>query len=379
MCMGHLWGLSSCRKTRYCVFLAGGRVALPMPDEPDKTAKTTDGAVKADDAGRSPALAAVASALSATLAASRKDAPKAVTPAADEPGCEPADSASEPAPDAKAAEGAPAPAATLFGALDADERIRQTTEQHERTLWAGAVAATLVYAALITGQAVTGFAALVPAEQLEQMRRGQDAPPDSISVELVPDPDRHAKTKHWSEGTNVPAPEPSEDPPQAASIAQPEIRDTHQNAKDEPRPEGAPMLLDIDSLVDAAAQDLKQKIDRHYDRKAQKKREQQAAISSGGMKVRGTGATGRSDAFTRSVIAALMKTRPGPFALWGRVLVSFQITEAGALKYVHLLQSSGNSALDKAALAAIRKARFEAPPPGLSPDARTYIIDYIFG
>ena len=74
-----------------------------------------------------------------------------------------------------------------------------------------------------------------------------------------------------------------------------------------------------------------------------------------------------------------MKTRPGPFALWGRVLVSFQISEFGQVAYVHLLQSSGNTALDQAAINAIRKAQFERPPNGLSPDDRTYIIDYIFG
>jgi TonB family protein len=44
-----------------------------------------------------------------------------------------------------------------------------------------------------------------------------------------------------------------------------------------------------------------------------------------------------------------------------------------------MLHSSGNAALDQAAVDAIRRARFETPPPGLSADDRTYIIDYIFG
>lgn len=140
------------------------------------------------------------------------------------------------------------------------------------------------------------------------------------------------------------------------------------------------MMLDIESLVDAAAADLKQEIDRHYAKKPQKRRrEQQATLSGGDMKVRGTGASGKSSEFFRSVIASLMKTRPGPFALWGRVLVSFELSPSGTLNYVHLLQSSGNSALDQAAVDAIHKARFERPPPGLTRDERTYIIDYIFG
>ena len=74
-----------------------------------------------------------------------------------------------------------------------------------------------------------------------------------------------------------------------------------------------------------------------------------------------------------------MKTRPRPFALWGRVLVTFQITQQGDLLYVRVLHSSGNKALDDAAVNAIHKAQFVKPPEGLPPEARTYIIDYVFG
>jgi TonB family protein len=275
-------------------------------------------------------------------------------------------------------EAAPDAQATLIGTLDAEERIRQSGEQGERTLWAGAVGASLLYTGLIASQVLLG-APLFQSEQ-ERLRRGQDA--QTISVELVPDPDQNARSRRWREGTEVQTQQPSENPPQppqVASLPQPEIPETS-DAQAQGEKGGAPALMDIDSLVDAAAADLTRKIDRAFREKPQKeRRQQQAVISGGGMQVRGTGASGRSDAFTRSVIAALMKTRPGPFALWGRVLVSFQITESGALKYVHLLHSSGNSALDQAAVDAIRKARFERPPPGLSSDDRTYIIDYIFG
>ncbi|HEY7670402.1 MAG TPA: TonB family protein [Hyphomicrobium sp.] len=301
----------------------------------------------------------------------------------------PADAAVPQAPalsDANAAQPEGAAQGTLIGGLDADERIRQAGEQGERTLWAGAAVAALLYASLITSQVLLGGPLSEAAAERERLRRGQEAPP-SISVELVPDPDKTAKTTRWREGAAEQTPTPNEELPpqeqQMASLAAPEIPEIDkptEETKDEPRPEGSPMLLDIESLVDAAAADLTQKIDRTFARKPQKeRREQQAVLGGGGMQVRGTGASGRSDPFTRSVIAALMKTRPGPFALWGRVLVSFEVSETGALRYVHLLHSSGNSALDQAALDAIRRARFERPPPGLSADERTYIIDYIFG
>jgi protein TonB len=284
---------------------------------------------------------------------------------------------------------AQAPAqASLFGILDADERIRAHAEQHERTLWAGAAGITLLYTAVIASQVLLGTP-LSEAERREKERRGQDALPESISVELVPDPDKTAKTRKWHDGAETPAPAASEQPPQPpqmAELEQPEVNDakpTEDPAKDptqEPREDGSPMMLDIESLVDAAAADLTRKIDRAFAKQPQKqRREQQATLSGGDVKVRGSGASGKSSEFFRSVIAALMKTRPGPFALWGRVLVSFEISPSGTLNYVHLLHSSGNSALDKAAINAIHKARFEVPPPGLTRDERTYIIDYVFG
>jgi protein TonB len=361
-----------------------------MPDKAHKTDGTQGAAANADAAAAEAALAAArigpdlpsarAQGPSYAARASAGSDPLAILTA---PGAEP-----EPDPDRKPdAQAKPEANASLFGILDADQRIRANAEQHERSLWAGAAGITLLYTAVIASQVMLG-APLTQAERERQERRGQDALPESISVELVPDPDKTAKTKKWRDGT-TPAPAPSEQPPQPpqmAALQQPEVKDakpTEDPAKDptqEPREDGSPMMLDIESLVDAAAADLTRRIDRAFARKPQKqRREQQATLSGGEMKVRGSGASGKSSEFFRSVIAALMKTRPGPFALWGRVLVSFEISPSGTLNYVHLLHSSGNSALDAAAVNAIHKARFERPPPGLTRDERTYIIDYVFG
>ena len=281
--------------------------------------------------------------------------------------------------DAKASQEEPggAKVRNLFGTLDSEERIRAGEKQNERALWASAIGVSLLYAGLIASQAMQ----LTAADLAEMMKRkrGQDAP-DSISVELVPDPDPKAKTKRWQEGAQAQQQDPEQrtpQPPQVASLPQPE---TEEIPVEEPKTFSPPTLPDLETLVDAAAADLDRKIKRAFEKKPQKPREERQAVAPGGaMQLRGTGASGKSDAFSRSVIAALMKTRPGPLALWGRVLVSFEITETGQLKYVRLLQSSGNSALDDAAINAIRRARFAPPPPGLSVDQRTYIIDYVFG
>jgi len=323
----------------------------------------------------------------------------AVAPPADAPPT--GDAATAPASTAEATD------RNVFGALDADQRIRTVVKQNERTLWAGAAGVTLIYAALIASQAMQLTAA--DLAEMAKRKRGQDAP-DSISVELVPDPEQKAKTQKWQEGQTAAQANPEQppqqfQPPQVASLPQPQAEDApareepkpkdEPKAEDEPKPDEdapkadqdkmvAPTLPDLDTLVDAAAADLDRKIKQALDRKQQlqRQREQQqrqAAAPGGALQIRGSGASGRSDPFSRSVIAALMKTRPGPFALWGRVLVSFQISESGQINYVHLLQSSGNTALDQAAINAIRRAQFERPPTGLSPDDRTYIIDYIFG
>jgi TonB family protein len=305
--------------------------------------------------------------------------------------------ASAPAPENPTSEqpAASVEAAGLIGVLDADQRIRAGAEQNERTLWASAIAVTLIYASVIAAQVMdlgglSGIERELERQRLE--RRGQEA--TSISVELVPDPDKDAKTKKWREGAQqAPTPAPPQ-PQQTASLPQPEVeqqqKPTEEQAKEEPTKEeaaekeqkegGQPSLPNLEALVDAAAEDLNEQVKAHYDRKPRRPQpQQQAMYSGGGMQVRGSGASGKSDEFSKSVIAALMKTRPGPFALWGRVLVTFQITQQGDLLYVRVLHSSGNKALDDAAVNAIHKAQFIKPPEGLSPEARTYIIDYVFG
>jgi periplasmic protein TonB len=353
-----------------------------------------------------------ATAEAAAEPAAAEFAPVSAAPAAEAPAVE-AQGAAEvtPAADASAPDSTPADKPTeepddpVFGTLSADERIRAAVRQNERTLWLSAAGVTLLYVAAIAIEVMR----LSPSELAEMMkgRRGQDAP-DSISVEIVPDPDVKSKTPHWQEGTQEiqQAETPPQPPqqPQVASIEQPKAEESKEEpkpedapaAEDKPQPEDAPVaeqqhefspsLPDINTLVDAAAADLDRAIKQHLEqqkqRQQQRQRQQEArqAVAPGGpLQIRGTGASGRSDPFSRSVIAALLKTRPGPFALWGRVLVSFQISEQGQVAYVHLLQSSGNSAMDHAAINAIRKAQFQRPPPGMSPDERTYIIDYIFG
>jgi protein TonB len=298
---------------------------------------------------------------------------------------------------------APAEAATLIGVLDADQRIRANAEQNERTLWASAVFVTLLYVAVIAAQLMNlgGFSGI--ERELERQRKeriGQGG--DSVSVELVPEPDFKAKTEKWRDGANQPPnpapPQPQQQaalPQQPVEQPQPTEKPSEEPAKEEPQEQQEKAekeqesekeqssMPSLEALVDAAASDLQDQVKAHYDRKQMQQRrpqrQQQAMFSGGGMQVRGTGAGGKSDAFNKSVIDALLKTRPGPLALWGRVLVTFQITQQGALLYVRVLHTSGNNPMEDAAVNALKRAKFTKPPEGLSAEARTYIIDYVFG
>jgi TonB family protein len=302
---------------------------------------------------------------------------------------------------------APAEAATLIGVLDADQRIRANAEQNERTLWASAAFVTLLYVAVIAAQLMNlgGFSGI--EQELERQRKermGQGG--DSVSVELVPEPDFKAKTEKWRDGANQPPNPAPPQPQQQAALPQPPVeqpqpteKPSEEPAKDDPQEQQETAekeqesekeqdkeqssMPSLEALVDAAASDLQEQVKAHYDRKQMQQRrpqrQQQAMFSGGGMQVRGTGAGGKSDAFNKSVIDALIKTRPGPLALWGRVLVTLQITQQGDLLYVRVLHSSGNKAMDDAAVIAIHRAKFTKPPEGLSAEGRTYIIDYVFG
>jgi TonB family protein len=315
--------------------------------------------------------------------------------------------AEEPTPAAEpAAEGG----AELIGALDADQRIRTAADRSRRTLWISATCVTLLYVLVIAAQVMNlgGLSSIeheLEQQQRERERRGQDG--TSISVEIVPEPDPKAKTQKWQDGANGPPTPAPPQPQQQAAPERPPVEQPKEQPQEQPKEEpekqppeekpedkpeekeaekahdgGQPSLPDLDTLLDAAATDLQEKVKQHYDRPRraqQQSQQQQATISGGGMQVRGQGAGGKSDAFTKSVIDALMRTRPGPFALWGRVLVSFQITQQGDLLYVRVVKSSGNKAMDDAAVNAIHRAKFVKPPPDLPAEARTYIIDYVFG
>jgi protein TonB len=89
---------------------------------------------------------------------------------------------------------------------------------------------------------------------------------------------------------------------------------------------------------------------------------------------------GAIEAFTKGVVGALARTRPKSTSARSRgtARVAFAIADGGRLEFVRVTRSAGSERLDAAAVAAVRKARFPAPPPGLTLQQRTYEVPYHF-
>lgn len=328
------------------------------------------------------------------------------------------------APEACQTDGEP-----MLGALDPAWRVLVGTTTRDDEFWRFLAAVSLLYLALGT--------LLLPAFDRsvdeEVRRRGQVDDPTSVSIELVEAPDEPANARHDRSGLEQPAeprvsmpevsppsatpaearppsaappatvqhpspPEPSQTPAAAAANTEPvtSLRPSQppdeQAEPSEPEKPAATHRVDPDkatqALADAVGVDLTMRdyasaLDAEIARRKQAQEARRAApppsaVLSGSSRLRGAPSSGRSDAYSRSVIAALLRAKPPPFALRGSVMVSFEISQSGGLVYVRVLDSSGNKAMDAEAVAAIRRARFDPPPPGKSRADLTYIIHFIF-
>jgi TonB family protein len=85
---------------------------------------------------------------------------------------------------------------------------------------------------------------------------------------------------------------------------------------------------------------------------------------------------GAVDEFTKMVARVLARHKPVSHGLRGRLVVSFVISEAGELRELKLVHSSGLADLDTLVLASLEKAGFARPPPKTPLRDRTFEITY---
>ena len=139
-----------------------------------------------------------------------------------------------------------------------------------------------------------------------------------------------------------------------------------------------------------AAKEVVDEKERRKKRREQAKRQRQKRQTAGGPTSKSNAsrskASGRASASRGSVLsyaarvrAKVARNKPPGRGHRGMARVSFAVSSSGGLSYARLARSSGNAALDFAALSAVRRAApFGAPPAGASSAQLRFSIPFYF-
>lgn len=310
-------------------------------------------------------------------------------------------------------------AAAVTYAPDPADRIEPAPPARDRTFEIALAIVAVIYVALLSASVHLGVAP-------DADRRGQVEGPPSITVELVELPDEKATSKQSQQGAETPpqpaappvppSPPAPEQPPESATEqpppkppepekqqepekpvdkVEPETKPPPAAEKAEATPEPAEQAAaeqktedpadkaidfsDADLTLDKEAREFEQQIAALNRRRAtERAARRQTLAKQSQTRVLGQAATGETSAYSKSVIAALFKTKPLVYSKRGEAVVGFEITRNGTLRFVSLVKSSGDRDMDTMALNAIRRAKFERPAPDTPERDLTYVITYVF-
>ena len=176
----------------------------------------------------------------------------------------------------------------------------------------------------------------------------------------------------------------------SATVVEPPRRDWETKA--EPPQPDAPALEIATQTRESEKPETREPPDRRpkEDEKAVPAAPAEASRSAGGAASRGqdplqlaeaaaAASAGRSNAYARSVVETLARARPRASAgERGTVRIAFTIGPGGEVSTAQVKQSSGRPVIDGAALAAVRAARFPAPPAGMTARELSFEIPYFF-
>ena len=199
-------------------------------------------------------------------------------------------------------------------------------------------------------------------------RVGEGQLEEAVGVLLVDDPDPQTRnvalpqvaTQASAAAPPSPAAQPSKEspPPQLRGLTLPEDagpaqQDTVQKETEAPE---APAAEKADAS-DAQANPTDAKFDR----------------------VTAAARSGRRDAFVRSVIEALGKSRPKAQPVDAITVIEFVVSPDGKIERLRVVAPSGIGILDELAIDWIRGTQFTPPPPDSDLKSRTFRIAYQFG
>lgn len=104
-----------------------------------------------------------------------------------------------------------------------------------------------------------------------------------------------------------------------------------------------------------------------------------ASERTGSGQPRAAASPGEVRSYAGLVRARIARNRPSSQGRRGTAVVRFAISRGGGLRYARLARSSGDSILDRAALASVRRAApFPRPPRGMSAGQLTFSIPFRF-
>ncbi len=284
-------------------------------------------------------------------------------------------------------------AADPLTGLTAAVRILPPHRERDRTLLIALALVLLAHVGFVAG---TLYRPAAPAGETarEQERRGQVDVSETITVELVEEPDAASKSKQSQIGEDAPPAEQS--PPQPTPPAPPaegekaeqqppeepkpverekpveEAKKAAQPKRAPPPPDAAPELSleDFDTTMDEYAAAV--------ERAQAERRRRTDPRTAEAQRIKGAAAQGTQSAYSKSVTTALARNKPKGYLTRGGVYVQFELTMTGALRYVRVVQSSGDPLLDQTGVDAVKKTPFPAPPADVDPRDLRYTIHYVF-
>lgn len=180
-----------------------------------------------------------------------------------------------------------------------------------------------------------------------------DQSPDAAREEpLKPKPEQPEaadnRDKPNTEVTLAEEPTPAKPEPDAAVVAKPDdpVPEKEKTALPEPRSHGGVAALTVQGDSRASGP---------------------ASASAGAIQ-----------RYAMQVRAALARNKPDGHGIRGTATITFGISESGKVSFTRLSGSSGNSALDKTAIAAVLRTSFLVPPQGMTERQLTYVIPFHF-
>jgi protein TonB len=113
------------------------------------------------------------------------------------------------------------------------------------------------------------------------------------------------------------------------------------------------------------------------------------AQSNGGTEARGitvehvaegaaSASPGEIERYAAQVRRLLARNKPKGRGRRGAVVITFAISRSGKISFAHISTTSGNPALDRAALSAIEQTTFPEPPAGMTDSQLIYQVPFLF-